>query len=182
MAVSAIRQKERLLRRVQYTTAASAVASTSFARAKDRKLHRRSPSARMLPLSPSAVHCPAIWQCTRLCVRSAPFRKAKLGQPLDGVSEGTATEFGFAEMGCTHAKPSTLPECGAMHSTNFMRFAPHSWPEFGGNLQFAWRSQPRRLRLRVRPALRGWWPRRRGTGAQVRQPRELANRRLARGW
>eukprot|EP01046_Picozoa_sp_COSAG06_P054530 COSAG06_NODE_9741_length_1829_cov_1.134104_1_plen_79_part_10 len=49
------------------------------------------------------MHCPAFWQCTRLCVRSAPFRKAKLGQPLDGVSEGTATEFGFAERGWTGA-------------------------------------------------------------------------------
>ena len=27
------------------------------------------------------------------------FPKAKLGQPLAGVSEGTATEFGFGEMG-----------------------------------------------------------------------------------
>ena len=47
----------------------------------------------------SAVHCPAFWQCTRLCVRAAHFPKAKLGQPLAGVSEGTATEFGIGERG-----------------------------------------------------------------------------------
>eukprot|EP01046_Picozoa_sp_COSAG06_P021182 COSAG06_NODE_1580_length_9031_cov_6.088894_5_plen_118_part_00 len=30
----------------------------------------------------SAMHCPAFWQCTRLCVRAANFPKAKLCQPL----------------------------------------------------------------------------------------------------
>ena len=75
--------------------------------------------------SRSAVHCPAFWQCTRLCVRAAHFRRAKLGQPLAGVSEGTATEFGFGEMGRTGAVARFPALAGHRNGEAQRRGQPH---------------------------------------------------------